>query len=218
MQIYLKTLEIYAKVFKNVTNYANILESVRNLCKYIWKRHKLWKYIWKRQKFMQKYLKASEMYANIFQNVTYYANIWKRQKFMQIYLKTSDIYAYIFDNVDPITFKQEHSKSYFQSLSRFFKKFAFKTKTFESEFIFKCWCAVEMWHFVEKFAEYCAESFLIVGKIGLPTASNKQGSQEKSKVEKEQKSPKHFWKSNDLTEPWDVDLSPSFIISRSPSI
>ena len=75
-----------------------------------------------------------------------------------------------------------------------------------------------MWHFVEKFAEYCAESFLIVGKIGLPTASNKQGSQEKSKVEKEQKSPKHFWKSRDLAEPWDVDLSPSFIISRSPSI
>ena len=71
-----------------------------------------------------------------------------------------------------------------------------------------------MWHFVEKFAEYCAESFLIVGKIGLPTASNQQGSQEKSKVEKEQTSPKTF----DLTEPWDVDLSASFIISRSPSI
>ena len=32
----------------------------------------------------------------------------------------------------------------------------------------------------------------------------------KSKVEKEQKSPKHFWKSRDLTKPWDVDLSASF--------
>ena len=55
-----------------------------------------------------------------------------------------------------------------------------------------------MWHFVEKFAEYCAESFLIVGKIGLPTASNKQGSQEKSKVEKEQTSPKNFWSGREM--------------------
>ena len=49
MQIYLKTLEIYANIFENatyyviilanifenVTNYANIYENVRNLCKYI---------------------------------------------------------------------------------------------------------------------------------------------------------------------------------------
>ena len=37
----------------------------------------------------------------------------------------------IFENVDPITFKQEHTQSYFQSISRLSKKFAFKSKTFE---------------------------------------------------------------------------------------
>ena len=47
---------------------------------------------------------------------------------MQIKLKTSEIYAYIFENVDPITFKQEHTQIYFQSISRFSKKFAFKPK------------------------------------------------------------------------------------------
>ena len=35
MQIYMKTSEMYANIFENVTNYAYIFEHVRNLCKYI---------------------------------------------------------------------------------------------------------------------------------------------------------------------------------------
>ena len=93
---------------------------------------------------MQIYLKTLEIYANVFENVTNYANIFESVTNYAIYLKTSEIYEHIFKNVDPITFKQEHTQSYFQSISRFSKKIAFKTKTFESEFIFKCWCAVEM--------------------------------------------------------------------------
>ena len=65
MQIYLKTLEIYANIFENVRNLCKYIWKRHILgnytCKYIWKCHKLCKYIWKRQKFMQIYLKTSQI-------------------------------------------------------------------------------------------------------------------------------------------------------------
>ena len=110
---------------------ADIFENSCNLRKYSWKRHKFMQIYSKSHKLCKYIWKHHKIYANIFENVTNYANIFEHVRNLCKYIWKRQTFMNIFENVDPITFKQDHTQSYFQSISRLSKKFAFKTKTFE---------------------------------------------------------------------------------------